>query len=89
MPAEKEREEREIKPAEIKPSENRSDSYGDFRNYPRREYDTEEQFALRNAQSRADAVAQLFGERAPPPVTGEPLREYRERLLHPWQRYSA
>jgi hypothetical protein len=88
LPSENEREEREIKPAEIKPP-SRSDSYGDFRNYPRREYDTEEQFQLRNAQSRADAVAQLFGERAPQPVTGEPLREYRERLLHPWQRYSA
>jgi hypothetical protein len=90
LPSENEREEREIKPAEIKPSENRSDSYGSFRNYPpRREYDTEEQFQLRNFQAKADAVAQLFGERAPAPVTGEPLREYRERLLHPWQRYSA
>ena len=87
VPAEKEREEREIKP----PSESRSDSYEDFKNYPprRREYDTEELFRLRDAQARADVVAQLFGERAPPPVTGEPLREYRERLLHPWQRYSA
>jgi hypothetical protein len=86
VPAEKEREEREIKP----PSESRSDSYGDFRNYPpRREYDTEEQFQLRDAQARADQVAQRFGERAPPPVTGEGLHEYRMRLLRPWQRYSA
>jgi hypothetical protein len=85
LPSEKEREEREIKPPE-----QRSESYESFRNYPpRREYDTEAQFALRNAQARADEVAQLFGERAPPPVTGEPLHEYRMRLLRPWQRYSA
>ena len=43
---------------------------------------------LANAQARADAVAQHFGQQAPAPITGESLLNYRKRLLAPYRDYS-
>jgi hypothetical protein len=42
----------------------------------------------RRAQSKADAVAQLFGDAAPRWLEGERLSQYRGRLLRPYQKYS-
>jgi len=41
-----------------------------------------------DAQARADAVAMLFGERAPAPLSGEDTLSYRRRLLRRFMRYS-
>ncbi|HEV2545838.1 MAG TPA: hypothetical protein VGU20_00720 [Stellaceae bacterium] len=48
----------------------------------------EERNALAAAQVKADEVAVAWGERAPPPLTGELLREYRIRLLRDHKRHS-
>ena len=42
----------------------------------------------RRAQSKADAVAQAFGDAAPRWLEGERLSQYRARLLRPYQKYS-
>jgi len=44
---------------------------------------------FREAQARADATAQTFGQRAPAPLTGESLADYRVRLLAPYQAHSS
>ena len=44
--------------------------------------------ALADAQSRADALAQAFGKRAPAPLTGERPLTYRKRMAQPFKRYS-
>jgi hypothetical protein len=41
-----------------------------------------------DAQARCDAVAQLFGERSPPPMSGENTTAYRKRLLRRFQSHS-
>lgn len=45
------------------------------------------QFA--DAQSRADAIASMFGAQAGRPLDGEALLTYRKRQTRPFQRYSA
>jgi hypothetical protein len=40
------------------------------------------------AQPLADTAAQSFGQRAPAPLTGESLSNYRVRLLSPYQPHS-
>ena len=40
-----------------------------------------------DAQARADHAAAAFGERAPPPMSGELSLEYRKRLLRRFQRH--
>lgn len=47
-----------------------------------------ERDALAAAQSRADAVSAMFGERASPPIPGETPLAYRKRLLGKMQRHS-
>jgi hypothetical protein len=44
--------------------------------------------ALARAQSRADSVAAMFGERAPQPFPGERPLDYRKRALSKFQRHS-
>jgi hypothetical protein len=41
------------------------------------------------AHAKADRVAQMFGDSAPPPVAGERLLDYRARVLAPFQKHSA
>ncbi|HEV2549006.1 MAG TPA: hypothetical protein VGU20_16815, partial [Stellaceae bacterium] len=48
----------------------------------------EERNALAAAQVKADEVSIAWGERAPPPLTGELLREYRIRMLRDHKRHS-
>jgi len=43
---------------------------------------------LAAAQSRADSIAAMFGERAPTPIPGESPVDYRKRLLSKYQRHS-
>lgn len=47
-----------------------------------------ERDALASAQSRADSVAAMFGDRAAPPIPGEKPLDYRKRLLARFQRHS-
>jgi hypothetical protein len=47
-----------------------------------------ERDALATAQSRADSIAALFGDRASPPIPGENSLAYRRRLLSRFQRHS-
>jgi hypothetical protein len=47
---------------------------------------TENQLA--DAQCKADAVASLWGQQAPKPLSGESLLGYRRRLLKPFIQYS-
>ena len=47
-----------------------------------------ERDALAAAQSRADSVAAMFGERASAPIPGERPVDYRKRLLARYQRHS-
>jgi hypothetical protein len=42
----------------------------------------------REAQARADRVAQQFGDSAPPPLMGELPEQYRRRLISAYARYS-
>ena len=49
----------------------------------------EEDHAKADAQSRADAVAQMFGSRAPAPMMGESSMNYRKRLLRNFARHST
>jgi hypothetical protein len=42
-----------------------------------------------DVQARCDAVAQLFGERAPAPLSGEDTVVYRKRLLRRYVKHSA
>lgn len=49
----------------------------------------EEDHNKADAQKRADAVAAAFGERAPAPMMGEALLNYRKRLLRGFQRHSV
>jgi hypothetical protein len=52
--------------------------------------DSEETRAAKaDAQARADAAYQAFGTRAPAPLVGETLRDYRLRLLRDHQAHSA
>lgn len=44
--------------------------------------------ALGLAQSRADSVAAMFGDRAPPPIPGETPLDYRKRMLKRFQKHS-
>jgi hypothetical protein len=46
-----------------------------------------EQFAA--AQARADSVAALFGDKAPPPSLGESVLDYRKRLANRFKHHSA
>lgn len=48
-----------------------------------------ERDALANAQSRADSVSAMFGERAPQPFSGELSVDYRKRILKKFQAHSA
>jgi hypothetical protein len=41
-----------------------------------------------HAQARANAVAQAFGDSAPPPLIGESLQDYRVRLASPYLMHS-
>jgi hypothetical protein len=43
---------------------------------------------MADAQARADAIAIEFGEKAPPPLSGEKLFDYKRRLLRRYQRFS-
>lgn len=54
----------------------------------RADADIEHRNQMAAAQSRADAVANLFGSAAPRPMDGETLLAYRRRLLTPYQNYS-
>ena len=47
-----------------------------------------ERDALAAAQSRADSVAAMFGDRAPTPMAGEASLDYRKRLLKAYQQHS-
>jgi hypothetical protein len=53
------------------------------------EREREEDHNKADAQKRADAVAQAFGERAPAPMMGEATLAYRKRLLRGFQRHSV
>ena len=44
--------------------------------------------ALSSAQARADAVYLMFGEQAPPAMSGETVPDYRRRLAKGLQKYS-
>lgn len=48
-----------------------------------------ERDALSAAQSRADSVAVMFGDRAPPPMPGEVSLDYRKRQLNRFKSHSA
>jgi hypothetical protein len=54
----------------------------------RRPVSYDERDAIAAAQVRADAVAQLFGTRAAPPLTGESPMRYRARLLNRFKAHS-
>jgi transposase InsO family protein len=47
-----------------------------------------ERDALARAQTRADSVAAMFGDRAPPPIAGETSLDYRRRMLKRFQKHS-
>ncbi len=47
-----------------------------------------ERDALAAAQTRADGVAAMFGDRAPPPIPGETAVDYRKRMVSRFQRHS-
>ena len=49
----------------------------------------DERIALAEIQSRADSVAQQFGKRATPPLLGETVRDYAQRMVRIYQAYSA
>jgi hypothetical protein len=53
-----------------------------------RERPASEIAALAAAQTRADSVAAMFGDRASPPVMGETETDYRRRLLKPIAQHS-
>lgn len=53
-----------------------------------RETPAAERDALAAAQSRADGVAAMFGDRVPPPNVGETPLGYRRRLAQRFQRHS-
>lgn len=55
----------------------------------KRETPREDVDALAAAQSRADAVAAMFGDRASPPIAGESPLDYRKRLVNRFKRHSA
>jgi len=48
----------------------------------------QERDELASAQSRADSVAAMYGDRAPAPIPGEKPVDYRKRLLAKFQRHS-
>ena len=48
----------------------------------------DEREALATAQSRADSVAAMFGDRAPVPMSGETSIDYRKRVLKRFQPHS-
>lgn len=50
--------------------------------------DVKRRHALADAQSRADACAVAWGERADPPLAGETVSAYRRRQLRRYQKYS-
>jgi hypothetical protein len=52
------------------------------------EVPADERNALALAQSRADTVAAMFGDRASPPIPGERPVDYRKRLLGRFQKHS-
>ena len=52
------------------------------------EVPADERNALALAQSRADAVAAMFGDRASAPIPGERPLDYRKRLLGRFQKHS-
>jgi hypothetical protein len=54
----------------------------------RRPTSYDERDALASAQVRADGVAQLFGTKASPPLTGESPMRYRARLLNRFKQHS-
>lgn len=68
-----EREKRERREAEARAEQ--------ARHLRSREHLMEVQQAARNYQARADDALQPWGLRAPPPVLGEPLGDYRRTLL--------
>lgn len=53
------------------------------------EVPVDERNALALAQSRADSVAAMFGDRASPPIPGERPIDYRKRQLGRFQKHSA
>jgi hypothetical protein len=53
-----------------------------------RETPASERSALANAQARADSVAVMFADRAPPPIGGETSLDYRKRMLRRFQAHS-
>jgi hypothetical protein len=50
------------------------------------DFHNEDRFA--DFQSRADAVASLFGQKAAKPISGETLGAFKRRLVRPWQSLS-
>ena len=52
------------------------------------ERERQEENARADAQHRADSVAAMFGERAPPPMSGEDTLTYRKRMLRRFVKYS-
>jgi hypothetical protein len=54
----------------------------------KRETPREEMDALAASQSRADAVAAMFNDRAPPATPGETPLDYRKRLIGRFKRHS-
>jgi hypothetical protein len=52
------------------------------------ERERSEEHERTDAQARCDAVAQLFGERSPAPMSGENTMAYRKRLLRRFQQHS-
>jgi hypothetical protein len=54
-----------------------------------RERDDRRRLHFSDAQARADSACRAWGESAPHFMQGETLREYRLRLLRPWQKYSS
>lgn len=53
-----------------------------------RQTSPEDRDALAAAQSRADSVAAMFGERVDPPLAGETPLAYRKRLLERFKKHS-
>lgn len=48
----------------------------------------QEESAMADAQAKADSVYAALGKRAPAPLPGERIRQYRARLLRPLQQHS-
>ena len=75
-------------PTEIAHGEAKRVAADSFDHVARAEREREDAAARADAQARADAVYQALGERAPAPMAGEALLNYRRRLLRGVRRFG-